>query len=107
MMWIRRSARVRARAKCGAAFGLALSLACVGAAQEGPQQSAAEERATSFQAVQGPSKEHVAGGPLLISAYGFVLAALLGYVARLALLQRRTSADLERIGRLLEQKREA
>lgn len=82
---------------------LFLSLASVAHAQEGADES----RATTFQAVEGPQKENVPGGPLLITAYGFVLAALLAYVARLGLMQRRTSAEVDRLVALLEQKRKA
>jgi hypothetical protein len=69
------------------------------------QQDAAESRAASFQAVEGAQKESVPGGPLLVSAYGFVLVLLVGYVARLALMQRRTANELDRLTRALEQKR--
>jgi hypothetical protein len=69
------------------------------------QEDAAESRATSFQAVEGPQKENVPGGPLLLGAYAFVLVLLLGYVARLGLLQRKTSAEVERLAQAIEQKR--
>ena len=80
-----------------------LSFASLAQAQEGADES----RATTFQAVEGAQKESVPGGPLLITAYGFVLVALLAYVARLGLMQRRTSADVDRLTALLEQKRKA
>jgi len=85
-------------------LGLALWLA--GSAAQA-QEGADESRATTFQAVEGPQKESVPGGALLVTAYGLVLAALLGYVVRLGLMQRRTSADVERLSALLEQKRKA
>jgi len=72
----------------------------VGPAQDG--KDAAESRATAFQAVEGPQKEQVPGGALLISAYAFVLVLLVGYVARLALLQSKTAAEVERLTRALE-----
>jgi hypothetical protein len=71
-----------------------------GAAQDG--KDAAESRATAFQAVEGPQKEQVPGGTLLISAYAFVLVLLVAYVARLASLQSRTAAEVERLTRALE-----
>ncbi|MFT3923686.1 MAG: hypothetical protein QM778_14235 [Myxococcales bacterium] len=86
-------------------LGLVLWLGWSGIAQA--QEGAEESRATTFQAVEGPQKESVPGGPLLIGAYGFVLAALLAYVARLGLMQRRTAAEVERLSALLEQKRKA
>lgn len=46
-----------------------------------------DDRATSFQATTGAVKEEVAGGPLLVAAYGFVWLAVFGYVVRLGRLQ--------------------
>ena len=66
------------------------------------QETAEDSRATSFQAVEGPQKEQVAGGPLLIGAYAFVLVLLVGYVARLASLQAKTTAEVERLTRAIE-----
>ena len=66
------------------------------------QEEPADSRATSFQAVEGPQKEQVAGGPLLIGAYAFVLVLLVGYVARLASLQSKTTAEVERLTRAIE-----
>jgi hypothetical protein len=87
------------------ALGLLLLLISTGVAQA--QEGADESRATTFQAVEGPQKENVPGGPLLVTAYGFVLAALLGYVVRLAVMQRKTSAEVVRLAAILEQKRKA
>jgi hypothetical protein len=62
------------------------------------QQDAAAGRSTAFQAVQGArAEDNVPGGKLLISAYGVVLVLLVGYVLRLGLLQRKTSADVARL----------
>lgn len=71
-------------------------------AEGGAQEEAADSRATSFQAVEGPQKEQVAGGPLLVGAYAFVLVLLVGYVARLASLQSKTTAEVERLTRAIE-----
>ena len=62
------------------------------------QEDVAAARSTAFQAVEGARPEdNVPGGKLLVSAYGVVLLLLVGYVARLGLLQRKTSADVERL----------
>jgi hypothetical protein len=66
------------------------------------QEDTSEDRATSFQAVEGPPKEDVPGGPLLVGAYAFVLVLLIGYAARLGALQSRTARELERLTRTLE-----
>jgi hypothetical protein len=72
------------------------------AAQEDAQEDAADDRATSFQAVQGAAKEDLPGGPLLLGAYGFVLVLVVGYAARLGALQAKTSRELERLTKALE-----
>lgn len=79
---------------------LLLSVSSLAAAQDGTS-----ERATSFQAVEGPQKEQVPGGPLLVFAYAFVLVTLVAYVGRLGLLQRKTAADVARLSQVLEGKR--
>jgi CcmD family protein len=71
------------------------------------QEDPADSRATAFQAVEGAQKESVPGGPLLVSAYAFVLVLLVGYVARLGLMQRKTAAEVERLAQAIEQKRKA
>jgi hypothetical protein len=65
-------------------------------------KDAAESRATAFQAVEGPQKEQVPGGALLISAYALVLVLLVAYVGRLGALQSKTAAEVERLARALE-----
>jgi hypothetical protein len=65
-------------------------------------EDAAESRATAFQAVEGPQQEQVPGGGLLIGAYAFVLVLLVGYVGRLASLQRKTTREIERLTRAIE-----
>jgi hypothetical protein len=64
-------------------------------------QDAAEERSTSFQAVQGAVKEDVPGGPLLVWAYGLILLLLVGYMVRIALLQQRSDRELQRLAQQL------
>lgn len=66
------------------------------------QDDTNEDRATSFQAVQGAAKEDVPGGPLLVAAYAFVLVLVIGYAARLGALQAKTARELERLTRSLD-----
>lgn len=66
-----------------------------------PGQDAAEQRSQSFQAVQGAQREDVAGGPLLLAAYGVIWVIVLLYVIRLVRLQARSQADVERLERVL------
>jgi hypothetical protein len=89
------------------ALGLAWSSLVAWPHAASAQEGADESRATTFQAVEGPQKENVPGGPLLVAAYGFVLASLVAYVVRLALMQRKTSTEVDRLSALLEQKRKA
>jgi CcmD family protein len=86
-----------ARALQGPAALAALAWARTGAAQD-----TAEERSQAFQAVQGATKEHVAGGPLLVAAYGVIWVLLLLYVIRLVRLQQRAQDDVQRLRRALE-----
>lgn len=62
----------------------------------------AASRATSFQAVTGAQQEDVPGGPLLVAAYGTVLALVLGYVVYLGSLTSGASRDLDRLEKALE-----
>jgi hypothetical protein len=71
------------------------------------QEDAAESRSASFQAVEGPTKEDVPGGPLLVSAYAFILVALVAYVARLGSLQSKNRVELDRLTAVLEAGRTA
>jgi CcmD family protein len=64
-------------------------------------QDAAEQRSQSFQAVQGAVREDVAGGPLLLAAYGVIWVLVLLYVVRLVRLQAHAQADVERLERVL------
>lgn len=54
-------------------------------------------RSTSFQAVTGPTRETVAGGTLLVSAYAVVWVLVALYVGRLAMASSRTARDLARL----------
>ena len=62
-------------------------------------QSASEDRATSFEAVSGPVKEDVAGGPLMLIAYAVVWVAVFGYVFRLVRLHKGLEDNLSRVER--------
>ena len=68
-------------------------------------EDVAESRAAAFQAVEGSRGEQVPGGPLMVSAYGVVMVLLLGYVARLGLLQRKTAAEVERLSGAIQRAR--
>ena len=67
----------------------------------------ADTRAATFQAVEGSRGEQVPGGPLLVSAYGVVMVLVLGYVARLGLMQRKTAAEVERLSSAIHRSRGA
>lgn len=84
------------RAARATALGLmgTLALALTASAQD-----AAEDRATSFQAVSGAVKEDVPGGPLLLAAYGAILVVIIGYGVRLVRMQQRAQTDLARLER--------
>lgn len=99
---MRHSPHQSARMAC--LFLLALSiLSAIGfAGSAQAQDDTGEDRATSFQAVEGPPKEDVPGGPLLIGAYAFVLVLLIGYTARLGAMQAKTGRELERLTRAIE-----
>ena len=58
---------------------------------------AAEDRATSFEAVSGAVKEDVPGGPLLLAAYALIWLAVFGYVFRLVRLQRGVAENVARL----------
>jgi hypothetical protein len=68
-------------------------------------EDAAESRATSFQAVEGPTAEQVPGGMLLVAAYAVVLVLLVAYVGRLGSLQRRNQNELARLSEAVERAR--
>jgi hypothetical protein len=67
-----------------------------------PAAALAQDRATQFVAVSGPTHEHVPGGALLVGAYALVWVILFGLVLRTAMVQSRAAKDLERLERLIE-----
>ena len=67
-------------------------------------RDAAESRSATFQAVSGGQGEDVPGGPLLVAAYGAVLALVLGYVLHLGRLTAGASRDLDRLETALKSK---
>lgn len=83
-----------------AAVALGLSLfGSLATAVHASAQGAAEDRATSFQAVSGAVKEDVPGGPLLLGAYAAILVVIIGYGVRLVRMQQRAQTDLARLER--------
>ncbi|MCA9580998.1 MAG: CcmD family protein [Myxococcales bacterium] len=64
---------------------------------EGEPLSPGEERATTFQAVEGPVEESVPGGVLLLVAYGVAWLAVFGYVLRIGRHQSQTMQTLARL----------
>jgi CcmD family protein len=62
-------------------------------------KSAQDDRAASFEAVTGPVKEDVAGGPLMLAAYAVVWLAIFGYGFRLVRLHRSIEDNLSRVER--------
>src|SRR5262249_14598560 len=95
-----RAARGSRRPGGGRMRGAVLTLALLAL----PAVALAQDRATQFVAVSGPTHESVPGGPLLVGAYGLVWLILFGLVLRTAMVQSRAAKDLERLERLLEQK---
>jgi len=65
--------------------------------------STPNDRATSFQAVQGPGEEHYSGEVLLVSAYAIVWAIVLFWVAVVWRKQRLLSSRLAELERVLDQ----
>jgi CcmD family protein len=88
----------RIRGRLRGAFALGASWLWTAAALA---QDAAEERATSFQAVQGAVKEDVPGGPLLVGAYAVVWVFVLLFVVRVVRQQQQSQRDLTRLEALL------
>jgi CcmD family protein len=77
----------------------ALVTADMASAQDGQAAATADDRAASFQAVSGGTKEDVAGGPLMLLAYAAVWIIVFGYVYRINRLQRGVEANVERLER--------
>jgi hypothetical protein len=84
----------RARKLGGRLAALGSAWLCAGVALA---QDAAEERATSFRAVQGAVKEDVPGGPLLVSAYAVIWVFVLLMVVRVVRQQQQSQRDLARL----------
>jgi len=90
-------------------FALALTLSTLAApvalAQEqqpeGEDVDPSDERATSFQAVEGPVTEDVPGGALMVAAYAAIWLLIFGYVFRLGRISAQTTADVRRLERSL------
>jgi CcmD family protein len=95
--------KTRSKSRVVVAASVALGFAAHAQAQAGADapQDAAEQRSQSFQAVQGAVREDIAGGPLLLAAYGVIWVIVLLYVIRLVRLQTRSQADIERLERVL------
>jgi CcmD family protein len=93
----------RSKISLVSAGAVALGFAAHAQAQAGADapQDVADQRSQSFQAVQGAVREDVAGGPLLVAAYGVIWVIVLLYVIRLVRLQARAQADVERLERVL------
>ncbi|HXX70537.1 MAG TPA: CcmD family protein [Polyangiaceae bacterium] len=71
--------------------------------QANATSSAPDDRATSFQAVQGPAEEHYSGTVLLVSAYAVLWAIVLAWVAMVWRKQRLLSARLSDLERVLDE----
>jgi CcmD family protein len=64
---------------------------------------AADERATAFRAVQGPSQESVPGGALFVAGYAMVWLLVFGYVIRLHRMSIRASREIHELRALAQQ----
>lgn len=69
----------------------------------GSAVDAADERATAFRAVQGPSQESVPGGALFVAGYAMVWLLVFGYVIRLHRMSMRTSHEIQELRALAQQ----
>ena len=83
------------------ALGCALGF-CTLVATARADESAQEGRAQTFEAVSGPVKEDVPGGPLLVAAYALTWIVVFGYVFRIVRLQRSADENLARLQQDLE-----
>jgi CcmD family protein len=84
------------------ALALAAGLGVTAASAAHAQEDAAEQRATSFQAVQGAVTEDVPGAPLLVAAYALIWLGVLGYVWRVARLQADGMTQLAELSRQIQ-----
>jgi CcmD family protein len=83
------------------ALGCALTLSAL-AATARADDPAQNDRAQTFEAVTGPVKEDVPGGPLMVAAYAVIWLCVFGYVFRLVRLQRGADENLARLQQDLE-----
>jgi len=67
------------------------------AADGDPAEDASSSRSAAFRAVEGPAQDNVPGGALMIAAYAVVWLLVFGYLVRLARLQSKNTADLDRL----------
>lgn len=81
---------------------LALSLSAMPALAQDPTADGENSRQTSFVAVEGPARDSVPGGTLLVAAYGVVFALVFLYVARLAKMQAENARSLQRLAAALD-----
>lgn len=80
---------------------VALALVLLSSIGVAAAQDPANERATEFQAVEGRSTEDVSGLGMMVASYAIVWLVLLGYVVRIAGLSSKTSAELDRLEKLV------
>lgn len=64
-------------------------------------ESPEESRSQAFVAVEGAVAEDIAGGPLMLVAYGIIWALVLAYVFRLVHLHGKTQLEIERLSKAL------
>jgi hypothetical protein len=64
--------------------------------------SSPSDRATTFQAVQGPQPEHYSGEVLLVSAYAILWSILLVWVATMWRKQRAMSTRVDELEKILD-----
>ena len=68
------------------------------------QDPAADSRATTFRAMQGPAQESVPGGALLLAAYSVIWVFVFVFVLRIALHFAKTNRELARLSAAVEKK---
>lgn len=77
-------------------FGLVLTTGAF-AATARADEGTPSDRAQTFEAVTGPVREDVPGGPLLVAAYALIWLCVFGYIFRLVRLQRGSDENLARL----------
>jgi CcmD family protein len=68
-------------------------------------QPAAQGGDNTFRSVEGPAREEVPGGLMLVAAYGLVWLLLFLYVARVGVLQKQAQQELDRLEQRLNKAR--